>query len=159
MLVSKERQNIACNPMASSALFHSSCVLFPQLLCWGSLDVPAVLAEVTRAQEVAAAAEAACVTAMLVVDTSTREAAVVQDNTTLCVKGVKDRAALAEREALERVLWAEVENAMALASCCEDAEGFAHKITHIEDKHGAERQAQEVSEREHREKFGELTLL
>jgi hypothetical protein len=100
-----------------------------------------VLAEVTRAQEVAAAAEAACVTTMLVVDTSTREAAVVQDNTTLCVKGVKDRAALAEREALERVLWAEMENAMALASCCEDAEGFAHKITHIEDKHGAERQA------------------
>jgi hypothetical protein len=39
------------------------------------------------------------------------------------------------------VLWVEVENAMALASCCEDAEGFAHKITHIEDKHGAERQA------------------
>jgi hypothetical protein len=80
--------------MASSALFHSSCVLIPQLLCWGSLDVPAVLAEVTRAQEVAAAAEAACVVAMLVVDTSAREAAVVQDNTTLCVKGVKDQAAL-----------------------------------------------------------------
>jgi hypothetical protein len=51
--------------MTSSMLSHFSCVLFPQLLSQGSMDVPALLAEVARPQEVAIAAEATRATAML----------------------------------------------------------------------------------------------
>jgi hypothetical protein len=58
-----------------------------------------------------------------------------------------------EREALQRVSRVEAENAAALASSHEDAKGFAHKIALLEDKLVMERQAQEVSEREHREQF------
>jgi hypothetical protein len=64
-----------------------------------------------------------------------------------------------EREALERVSRAEVENAMVLASAHEDAEGFARKIALLEEEVIAERQAREVFEREHREQFKELTLM
>jgi hypothetical protein len=45
-----------------------------------------LLAKVTWAQEVAADAKAARVMAMLVVETSAQEAAMVLDNTALCVK-------------------------------------------------------------------------
>jgi hypothetical protein len=86
--------------MASSTLFHFSCVLFMQLLSQGSTDVPAQLAEVTRVQEAAAAAEATHVVAMLATETSTREAAAAWDSTALCAKDVNDQATLAEREAL-----------------------------------------------------------
>jgi hypothetical protein len=41
----------------------------------------------------------------------------------------------------------------------EDAEGFVREIAIHEDELAVERQAQEVSEREHREQFDELTLL
>jgi hypothetical protein len=50
-----------------------------------------------------------------------------------------------EREALERVSRAKAENTTALDSTDEDAEGFT--------------QNQEMSEREHRAQFEELTLL
>jgi hypothetical protein len=96
---------------------------------------------------------------MLVVETSTQEAIAVEDSTALRVKDVEDRAALMEREALERVLWAEEENATALPSAREDAKGFARKIGLLEDELAAERHAREVLEREHREQFEELTLL
>jgi hypothetical protein len=71
------------------------------------MDMHALLAEVTRVQEAAAAAEAARVTTMLVVETSAQEAAVARDNATLCVKDVEDQASQVEREALERLLRAE----------------------------------------------------
>jgi hypothetical protein len=48
----------------------------------------------------------------------------VQDSTTLHVKDAEDRAALMERETLERVSRVEAENTAALASAREDAEGF-----------------------------------
>jgi hypothetical protein len=70
---------------------------------------------------------------------------------------VEDRANLVERKALERVSRVEVENAASLASACEDAEGFVRNTTLHEGE--VERRAQEVSEREHREQYGELTLL
>jgi hypothetical protein len=60
--------------MISPMLSHFSCILFPQLLSWGSVDVLALLVEVTRAWEAAATAKAACATAMLAAETSTREA-------------------------------------------------------------------------------------
>jgi hypothetical protein len=50
------------------------------------MDVPALLAEVTRAWEAAATAEAACVVAVLAVETSAQEAAMTLDITALCVK-------------------------------------------------------------------------
>jgi hypothetical protein len=74
--------------MASFTLFHSSCVLFPHLLSQGSADVPALLAEETRAQEVAR------VMAMLVAKTSTREAATARDSAALRGKDAEDQAAL-----------------------------------------------------------------
>jgi hypothetical protein len=52
-----------------------------------------------------------------------------------------------------------VANATALASTREDVEGLARKITLLEDELAAELQAREVSERERREQFKELTLL
>jgi hypothetical protein len=64
---------------------------------------------------------------MLAVETSAQEAAAAQDNATLHVKNAEDRDALVEREALERLLRVEADNAMVLASACEDAKGFACK--------------------------------
>jgi hypothetical protein len=129
-------------------LFHSSRVLFPQLLSQGSTDVPVLRVEVTWVQEAAAAVEDARVVAMLVVETSAWEPTTAWDSATLCVKDAEDQATLAEREALERVLRAEMENAVVLASAREDVEGFARKIALLEDELAAERQARDVSERE-----------
>jgi phage host-nuclease inhibitor protein Gam len=77
----------------------------------------------------------------------------------LCVNGAKDRTALEEREALERMLRTKVENAAVLASAHEDAKGLIWKITLLEGELVAGHQAWELSEREHREQFKELTLL
>jgi hypothetical protein len=121
--------------------------------------VPALLAKVTQAQEAATAMEAARVAAMLATETSVQQAAIAWDSTTLCVKDVEDQAATAEREGLETVSRVEVENAVTLASTREDADGFARKITLLEDELVMERQARVVSEREHQEQFEELHLL
>jgi hypothetical protein len=96
---------------------------------------------------------------ILTAETSVWEAVAAWDSIALRVKDAEDRATLAEREALERVSRAEVENATALASTREDVEGLARKITLLEDELAAELQAREVSERERREQFKELTLL
>jgi hypothetical protein len=72
--------------MASSTLFHSSCVLFPQLLSRGSVDVPVLLAEVTQAQEAVAVVEATHVMTMLAAKTSAQEPTVVWDSTALRVR-------------------------------------------------------------------------
>jgi hypothetical protein len=50
------------------------------------MDVPALLAKVTWAWEVATDAKAACVMAMVAVETFAQEAATVLDSTALCVK-------------------------------------------------------------------------
>jgi hypothetical protein len=113
--------------------------------------VLALLAEVTRAQETATTVEVTCDVAMLTAEASAREAVEAWDSTAIHVKDVEDRATLAEREALERVSRAKVENAMALASSCEDAKGLAQKIALLEDELAAECRAWEVSEREHQE--------
>jgi hypothetical protein len=86
---------------------------------------------------------------MHAVETSTREAAVARDSTTFHFKHAEYRAALADREALERVSRAEAENAMVLASTHEDAKGLTRKVTLLKDDVAAERQAREASEREH----------
>jgi hypothetical protein len=96
---------------------------------------------------------------ILTAETSVWEAVAAWDSIALRVKDAEDQTTLAEREALERVSRAEVENATALASTREDVEGLARKITLLEDELAAELQAREVSEREHREQFKELTLL
>jgi hypothetical protein len=119
----------------------------------------ALLAEMTQARDTAAAAEAAHVMAVLAVETSAREAAATQDSAALRVKDAEDRAVLAEREALERVLRVEVENATVLASAHEEAGGFVQKITLLEGELAAERWARVVSGRERREQFEKLTLL
>jgi hypothetical protein len=145
--------------MAPFMLSHFSYILFPQLLSQGSVDVPALLVKVTQAWETAVATEAACAMAMLTIEDSALEAVAAQDSAALYVKDAEDRATLPKREALERVSRVEVENATVLASAREDVKGLAWKIALLEDELGAEPRAQEVSEREHREQFEELTLL
>jgi hypothetical protein len=104
---------------------HFSCVLFPQLLSQGGMDVPALLAEVTWMWEAATAVEVVRAIAMLTTKTSTWDFVVAQDSVALHVTDAKDWATLIEREALERVSREEAENAMTLASTREDAEGLA----------------------------------
>jgi hypothetical protein len=96
---------------------------------------------------------------MLVAETFVQEAVVTQDSATLLVKDAEDQAALSKGEVLERVSRVKVENAVVLASAHEDAEGFAGKITLLEDERDMECQTRVVSEREYREQFEELTLL
>jgi hypothetical protein len=86
---------------------------------------------------------------MLAAEASAWEAIVAQDSATIHVKEEEDRAALAAREALERVSRVQEENATALAFAREEAEGFDQKIALPEDRITSEHRAQEVSEREH----------
>jgi hypothetical protein len=81
------------------------------------MDVPAKLAELTRAREVIAATEAAA----------------AWDSVTLHVKDVEGWSSLAEREVLEWVSRAEAENTTALASTHEDTEGLSRMVTLLED--------------------------
>jgi hypothetical protein len=125
----------------------------------GGVDVLVLLVEVTQAWDIATAAEVARAMVMLTAETSSQEAIAARDSATLRVKDAGDRAALVEREALQRVWRVEAENPMMLASGHDDAKGLAQKITLLEDELAAERRSWEVSERERREKFKELTLL
>jgi hypothetical protein len=114
--------------------------------------MPALLAEVTRAWE-------AAIAVVFAAESSTQEAVAARDNAALCVKDKEDRAALAERVVLENISRVEAENAKVLASIREDVEGYVQKITLLEGELVVERWAQEVSKRERREQFEELTLL
>jgi hypothetical protein len=98
-------------------------------------------AKVIQARGAIATAEADHATAVLATKTSAHEAIAARDDATLRIKDAEDRAALAEREALERVSRVEVENFAALASIREDAEGFAWKIALLEDELVRERRA------------------
>jgi hypothetical protein len=86
------------------------------------VDVPTLQAKA------ATAAESTRVTAVLAAESSAQEAAMVWDSVVVCVKDTEDRAALAEREACEKVLRVETENTMMLAFAHEDAEGLVWKI-------------------------------
>jgi hypothetical protein len=102
--------------------------------------------------------EAARAAAVLAAEVSTREASTAQDSTTLRVKDAEGWTALAERGALERVSRAEAENGTVPTSAREDAEGLARKVTLREDELATEHWAREMSEREHRALFKELTF-
>jgi hypothetical protein len=71
---------------------------------------------------------------------------VTRDSATILVKDVVDWAALAERKALERVSRVEVENAVALASTCKDAEGLLRKIALLEGELAEVHPAREMAE-------------
>jgi hypothetical protein len=92
-------------------------LVFMKLLSRGNADVPVLVAEVTPAWEEAAIAEATHVAAALAAEASAQEATTVWDSAALRVKDVEDWAALAEREALEKVSRVEEENVVALACC------------------------------------------
>jgi hypothetical protein len=121
--------------------------MFQQLLSWGSVDVLALLAEVTQAREAAAAVEATRIVVVPAEEAFTQDAAVGQDNAALHAKNAEDRAALAESEELVRVSRVEAENAAALSSTHEDAEGFVRKIALLESELAVEHRAREVSVR------------
>jgi hypothetical protein len=96
---------------------------------------------------------------VLAIETSAQEVTVAWDGANLHIKDAEDWAALAEREALERVSRAEAENSTALSSARADAEGLKQKIVLLEDELAEERRVWQTPEREHRERFKELTLL
>jgi hypothetical protein len=81
-------------------------------------------AELSRAQEAAATAEAACVAVVLAVETSAHKAVLTRDSVVTWVNDAEDRATIAEREAWERVLRVEVESTLTLASTHEEVEGL-----------------------------------
>jgi hypothetical protein len=84
---------------------------------------------------------------------------VTQNSAALRVGDAEDQAALAEKEAIERVSIAEARNTVVLVSSREVTEGLVWKITLLEDDLAVERRAQEVSKRERQAQFQELTLL
>jgi hypothetical protein len=110
-------------------------------------------------REAITAVEATHTVAILTTETSAREAAMAQDSTNLHIKGAEDRAVLEEREALERVSRAEAENSAALSSARADAEDLVQKVILFEDELAEEHWVRETCEREHRERFEDLTLL
>jgi hypothetical protein len=118
-----------------------------------------LLAEVARTREAAVTVEVTRAVVMLTAETAVWEAVAALDSAALRVKDAENRAALAEREALERVSRVEAESTAVLASAHEDAEGFVWKMTLLEDELEAEHHAREVFERERQARFEELTLL
>jgi hypothetical protein len=97
--------------------------------------------------------------AVLSTETFAQDAAVARDNANLRIKGAEGHAALAEREALERVSRAEVHNFALLSSTGADIEDPVQKVILLEDELAVERRAWEAFEREHQELSEELTLL
>jgi hypothetical protein len=57
-----------------------------------------------------------------------------QESATTLFRDAKDRAALAEREAWERVSRVEADSAVRLTSAHEEVEGLARRIAHLEDE-------------------------
>jgi hypothetical protein len=108
--------------------------------------MPVFQAEVTWAWEAVTVMEATHATVVLAVETSAQEAAVARDSAVILIKDVGDRAALAEKEARERVSRVEVESAMALASVREEAKGLVRKITLLEGDLAEAPRAREVVE-------------
>jgi hypothetical protein len=104
------------------------CVLFIQLLSWGSGDVLALLPKVTQMWEAATTTKVTRVMVVVATETFAQETAMVRDSFPLCVQDAEDRDALEERVALEKVSRAEVQNAMALASTHVHVKGFVRKI-------------------------------
>jgi hypothetical protein len=97
------------------------------------VSVAAILGEHGRAcvvgvgglvREAAIVVEVAHVVVVLAAETSALEATTAWDSIALLVKDVEDRTTLVVWEARERVSRVKAENAMALASTHEDAEGL-----------------------------------
>jgi hypothetical protein len=105
----------------------------------------ALYVELTRAQEVVAAAEATHVAAVLAAETSTQEATMARDSAAVHVRDAEDWAALAKREAQERVLRVRAKNTAALASTREYAEGLAQKVALLKGELAEVRRAREVA--------------
>jgi hypothetical protein len=143
------------------------------------MDMPALQAEVTQAQKAALAVEANHIAVVLTIEISAQEAAAAQDSFTIRVKDAEGWATLAKREARERVSRVEADNAVSFYAH-EDPEGLVRKIAHLEgelveacqardvaeensrglfDMAANARHRYEVSERERREHYEELTLL
>jgi hypothetical protein len=113
-------------PSASFEFPRFVLTLFLHYLSRGSVDVPALWVEVTRAREATAAVEAVGVAVVLAAETSAQEVAVTR------VKDAEDRAALTEREARERVSRVEAVSTGVLPSAHEEIEGLVWKIVLLE---------------------------
>jgi hypothetical protein len=105
----KERGKIACAPLAPLEFPYSLLSLFLYQLSQGCADTLALLEELTRAWEAAAA----------------------WDGTVVHIRDAEDRVALVEREAWERVSRVETGNATVLAFAHENAEGFVRKVAFL----------------------------
>jgi hypothetical protein len=80
-------------------------------------------------------------------EASTQEAAVARESIVAVVRAVEDRAALAERDAQERVSRVEVESATVLASTHGEAEDLAQRIFLLEGELAEVCQAQDTARR------------
>jgi hypothetical protein len=81
-----------------------------------------------------------------VAHTSAPDAAVAWDGATNLIKDVEDWAALAKREARKSASRVKVTSTAALDSAHEEAEGLVRKMAHLEGELTEARRAQEVAE-------------
>jgi hypothetical protein len=79
-------------------------------------------------------------------EASAKEATIAWESATTFIKEVEDWAAIAEREAWERVSRIEVESAAMLATTHGEAEGLAQRIALLEGELVEARQAQDIAE-------------
>jgi hypothetical protein len=103
--------------------------------------VPTLKEEVIRAWEATVAVEPAHAAMVGTAEASAQEAVAIWDNAVTLIRVAEDWAALAEREARERVSRFEVESAVVLASVRDEAEGFTQRIALLEDELAEVRQA------------------
>jgi hypothetical protein len=120
----KKERSTTCVSLASSTLSHPFLCFVSTALVPGQCKPTYIAGGGDPGVGVAAAVEATCITMVHAAATAVQEATAVRESVDLRVKDVEDQAALAEREALERVSRVEAENAVALVSAREDAEGF-----------------------------------
>jgi hypothetical protein len=95
----KERGKLPCAPLTPFEFSRSLLSLFLQHLSRRSAGTLALQAELTQVQEAATAVEAACITTVLVTETSAPEASVAWDSVAAHVWDTKDWATLVEKEA------------------------------------------------------------
>jgi hypothetical protein len=103
-------------------------------------------ARLTQARAAVTTTEVAHVATMLDAETSTKVATVSWDSAEGRIRDAEDWAALAEREAWERVLRANVKNTTTLASTHEDALGLVCKVALLKGELAEARRAWEVAE-------------
>jgi hypothetical protein len=101
---------------------------------------------VTQAWEGIIVVEVAHAVAVFAAEASTQEAATAWESTAALVRDVEAQAALAGREAWERVSRVEVESTAMLASACGEADDLTWRIALLEGELAEAREARDTAE-------------